>query len=149
MEQFVDYLSEVKDHSPPIAKLHKLCVPFLHLATGMLESTEDSTATEGQMAPRTTIEHSPSTIPGTNAFQAFSSPIPQLSIPDQNPVISDSMMQDSNMPPGFPTFSQAPSDDVFWQLMDAQPRLQWLDSDFSGFQQTWADGGFGDQQFMG
>lgn len=64
-------------------------------------------------------------------------------------MIDDSVMQDDNMPPDFPTFTSAPADGVFWQLMDAQPRLQWLDSDFSGFEQAWGDTGFGDPPFMG
>ena len=147
MQQFVDYLSEVKDLSPPIAKLHKLCVPFLNLASNMLESAESNVS--AATAPRPTIEHSPSSIPGTDAFQAFPTPLPRLSIPNEIPIIPDSVMQDSNMPPGFPTFTtnpSAPAGDVFWQLMDAQPRLQWLDSDFSGFEQAW---GFGDQEFLG
>jgi hypothetical protein len=150
MEQFVDYLSEVKDLSPPIAKLHKLCVPFLNLASNMLESAESTISADA--AARATIEYSPSPIPGTDAFQAFPTPLPRLSIPNEMPVIPDSVMQDSSMPPEFPTFTSnppAPAGDVFWQLMDAQPRLQWLDSDFSGFEQAWGDGGFGDQEFLG
>jgi hypothetical protein len=151
MEQFVDYLSEMKDLSPPIAKLHKLCVPFLNLTTNMLESVEDNNlaSNEKASAPRTTIEQSPNTIPGTNTFPAISTPVPRLSIPNEIPIMSDSIMQESSMPPSYPTFNPAPADDVFWQLMDAQPRLQWLDSDFSGFEQARGDAGFGDPAFLG
>lgn len=152
MKEFVDYLSHLKDlGSPPIAKLHKLCVPFLNLAANVLESPEDNSNPSNEMfsAPRATIEHSPNTIPGTSTFQAVPPPVPRLSIPNQVPMIDNSVLQDSNIPPGFPAFTSGPPDDVFWQLMDAQPRLQWLDSDFSGFEQAWGDAGFADPEFMG
>jgi hypothetical protein len=152
MKQFVDYLSELKDFgNPPVAKLHKLCVPFLNLATCVLESPEGNNNLSNDMASttRTTSEQAPATIPGTSIFQAIPSPIPQLPSPDQIPVIDSSMLHINNMPPGFPTLTSGPADDVFWQLMDAQPRLQWLDSDFSGFEQAWGDAGFGEPEYMG
>jgi hypothetical protein len=154
MKQFVDYLAELKDlGSPPIAKLHKLCVPFLNLATSTLESPEGNIESSNEKAPvtRATIEQSPNMIPGTTTFQAIPPPVPRLSVPNQIiPMMDNSVLQDTNMtPPSFPTFTSAPTGGVFWQLMDAQPRLQWLDSDFSGFEQAWGDAGFGDPEYMG
>ena len=148
MKEFVDYLSHLKDlGSPPIAKLYKLCVPFLNLAIGMLESPENSDpSNEMVSAPMTANESN--AIPGTSAFQVIPTSVPRLSIQNQASVMDNSVLQDRNMPQGFPTTSGT-SDDVFWQLMDAQPRLQWLDSDFSGFEQAWGDAGAGDQEYMG
>jgi hypothetical protein len=141
MEQFVDHLSDFKAVSPPIAKLHKLCVPFLHLAANMLESDISTDPTV-----RPSIEKPQNTIPGTNSFQA--SPLPQFSIPG-TPMASENMGHERILPNNFPPFpSAAPADDVFWQLMDTQPRLQWLDSDFSGFEQTWGDVGYNHHDFM-
>ena len=37
----------------------------------------------------------------------------------------------------------AGDDSVFAQFMDFQPRLQWLDTDFSAFEETWGQTGFG------
>ena len=150
MTQFVDYLTELKEYgSPPVAKLLKLCVPFLNLATCVLESPgANNSSKQISPAPKSTIEQ-PSTIPGTSTFQALPPPVPRLAIQNHVPMIDNAMLQESNMPPGFPTFTSAPADDVFWQLMDAQPRLQWLDSDFSGFEQAWGDAGFGDSEFIG
>ena len=34
-------------------------------------------------------------------------------------------------------------DSFFTQFMDFQPRLQWLDTDFSAFEETWGQNGFG------
>lgn len=151
MEQFVDYLSEMKDLSPPIEKLHKLCIPFIHLTTNMLESTESRVPSENYKttAPMSSIEQSQTTILETNIFPAVPTPLPRLSVSDQMPITPDSVMQDSNIPSSFPTFTSAPADDACWQLMDAQPRLQWLDSDFSGLERTWSDSGFGYQEFLG
>jgi hypothetical protein len=151
MKDFVDYLSQLRDlGSSPIAKLYKLCMPFLNLATGMLESPETSSNPLNETISATVAAtgHSSNTIPGTSTFQAVLQPVPRVSVPDQVPVIDNSVLQDSTLPQGFPTFTSGTPDDVFWHLLDAQPRLQWLDSDFSGFQQAWGDAGFGDQRYM-
>ena len=151
MNKFVDYLTELKEYgSSPVAKLHKLCVPFLALANCVLEAPEGHKPSKEIIStPRSTIDHPTSTIPGTSTFQAIPNPVPRLSIPHDAPMIEHSMVQNSHTPSALPALSPAPPDDMFWQLMDAQPRLQWLDSDFSGFEQAWGDAGLRDLDFIG
>lgn len=138
---FVEYLVGVKEHSAPIAKLHNLCLPFCALASTALKSTDEPP--ENRPAKRARLEAptqtTQTTVDPTDSILQPPTPkqvaqIEQQILPEQSFLTS---MGDLDNNAAF-----ALNDDVLAQFMDFQPRLQWLDTDFSAFEQTWGTTGF-------
>lgn len=144
MLAFVEYLRDVKITSAPITKLYNLCLPFCALASTALKSTEEPQVKEvnqvrGPKRPRTTTNNQPqeqydlemgSTQPQHQIAESGQQIIPQQSF--------NAASGEKNDDVGFNL-----DDSFFAQFMDFQPRLQWLDTDFSAFEETWGQAGFG------
>lgn len=145
MLAFVEYLVSVKSHSAPIAKLHNLCLPFCALASTALKSTDEPprSSPDNRASKRPRLEaYPPATQQDAQSMESLLPPptpqkvaqLEQQILPEQN---FSAPMGDLNNNAAFEL-----NDDVLAQFMDFQPRLQWLDTDFSAFEQTWGTTGF-------
>lgn len=141
MLAFVDYLTSVRTTSAPVAKLYNLCLPFCALASTALKSTDDiqKDATHERIEKRRKVDDSEGSSQ-TNSHNSSQNhnqvtQIEQKMLPEET-IIPPTGELGSNA-----TFEL--NDEVLAQFMDFQPRLQWLDTDFSAFEETWGNTGFG------
>lgn len=141
MQEFVEYLSEIRKTSAPIDKLHKLCIPFCALASSILKSSSIDEVSQDintmhsskrQETRRTSFRQTSVVVDTQATHQSQGGYAPSI-ITDGETMHRDSIapLSDQNTP------FDIGDDEFFAQFMDAQPRLQWLDSDFTAFEHTW------------
>lgn len=145
MLDFVGYLKDAKATSAPVTKLYNLCLPFCALASTAIKNTEEpqtSTSKDARPSKRqkfpATRHHDQAPSQQNTEMSHGPSQNEQEAVPQQNfDAQSGVGDQNNNMSMGLD------DDNFFAQFMDFQPRLQWLDTDFSAFEETWEQTGFG------
>ena len=146
MLAFVEYLVSVKSHSAPIAKLHNLCRPFCALASTALKSADEPSREILESRPfkrprRNTNDHGMQ-----RSIQPEEPPL-QPPTPKQVAQIEQQILPEHNFLSNADDLNNNAAfelnDDMWTHFMDFQPRLQWLDTDFSAFEHTWGTTGLG------
>jgi len=137
---FVEYLVSVKAHSAPIAKLHNLCLPFCALASTALKSTDEPAETRPKKRAR--LEEPAQPVQASQLTVSLEqAPTPkQVSDMEQQILPEQTFLAPIGDLDNNAAFEL--NNDVLAQFMDFQPRLQWLDTDFSAFEHTWGTTGF-------
>ncbi|KAF4633140.1 hypothetical protein G7Y89_g4977 [Cudoniella acicularis] len=132
-------------HSVSASKLHKLCLPFCSLASRLLNSEEVTSPPQqsrlSHAYPQQPINYSP-----------WQNPPSQPESPQQPPSYQNLQSVSYQVPTTLPNLSttcqpwgiiQEPNahllgdQETWWDFMDTQPVLQWLDSDFSALEDDW------------
>jgi hypothetical protein len=141
MLAFVDYLTSVRTTSAPVAKLYNLCLPFCALASTALKSTDDiqKDASHERNEKRRKLDHSGES--SQNDTRTSSQSQNQVTQIEQQMLPEETIIPPTGELSSNATFEL--NDEVLAQFMDFQPRLQWLDTDFSAFEETWGNTGFG------
>lgn len=148
MEEFVEYLTEVKSTSSPVDKLHKLCLPFYALASSLLKNTDETLRKETD-STRTSKRHAATRASRQRARAQAAAQIIAPQPPGPGLDCGEQIVPQQGAMISFTDGAFDFVDDEFVsQFMGAQPLLQWLDSDFSAFEETWAGLGF-EQDGMG
>ncbi|KAH6669054.1 hypothetical protein B0J14DRAFT_599954 [Halenospora varia] len=141
MQQFVAYLNETKDISISGGKLYKLCLPFCTLASGLLASEDQiispmAGSKANDFGSKTAYWKDPTSqplqtqqaLPNHDRQPAIFQISPQLPQMTNDP--EPSWLTDGNS-------GRFDDQEFLWDFMDTQPVLQWLDSDFSGWDDSW------------
>ncbi|KAH8671773.1 hypothetical protein BGZ60DRAFT_527225 [Tricladium varicosporioides] len=141
MQQFVAYLNETKDISISGGKLYKLCLPFCTLASGLLASDDQIISPTARSKandfgskvgywkdPTSQPLLTQQVLPNHDRQPAIFRVSPQL--PHMANDMEPSWLIDGNS-------SRFEDQEFLWDFMDTQPVLQWLDSDFSGWDDSW------------
>lgn len=147
MLDFVGYLKDAKATSAPVTKLYNLCLPFCALASTVIKNTNEPQANNGEDSR-----------PSKRQKFSTASHIDQLPTQQDTETTQTYGSTQQEQETGAPQVFEAAArfgeqnndlgiglndDDFFAQFMDFQPRLQWLDTDFSAFEETWEQTGFG------
>ncbi|KAL3419957.1 C6 transcription factor [Phlyctema vagabunda] len=149
MKQFIDYLAEVKHIIDKASKLHKLCLPFCSLAAGVINSSTGTDEDESYLDDFNEDNSLRQRVQQNQLFQERHSQPPQPFQIDQT--LSATYQ---NLPIAYPHGSQQPAGyapdtsinsgygyqnpEYLWDFMETQPMLQWLESDFTAFEEAWA-----------
>jgi hypothetical protein len=158
MKDFVTHLSEVRETSPAIAKLHNLCQAFCTLAATLLSTPDPASkarhsisdgahVTEGlsRKRPKRTCTEKAAAVPAeiTINFSINNSTQPNTtSLEETMPTTSNLCNAELPLPVSDINYNSIPyvdDDSSLWQLLDTQPKLQWLDTDLSAFDNMWGD----------
>ncbi|KAG4433192.1 hypothetical protein IFR05_011327 [Cadophora sp. M221] len=148
MQQFVAYLAEMKDISISVEKLHELCLPFCALASTLLQSDDNSNTNDNPGIRKSSLrsekaqrlpplqlyqrEQEAQLNPTTSHMQASSYDNQAGFLQDTNNYAAPPIPYDMVGAGGNFDFN---TDPFIWDFMSTQPMLQWLDSDFSVFEQ--------------
>ncbi|KAF8858464.1 hypothetical protein BDZ45DRAFT_743301 [Acephala macrosclerotiorum] len=159
MKEFVVHLSEVRETSQAMAELHNLCQAFCTLAATLLSAPESASKRLSISEGANSSETPPRKRLKSACTEKMASMPVESTINTLNPMsyngTSDTSMADGMAPPMADNFGPKMSlpvgdinygpipyvdnDSSLWQLLDTQPRLQWLDTDLSAFDNMWGD----------
>lgn len=170
MRDFVTHLSEVRENSQAMAKLHNLCQAFCTLAGTLLSSPESTSKhisvreatdynheTPPRKRPKRACTEKTASIPVENTVNTLNHPtLDNAAESDVDggvvPTMADNFDPEVSVPVSDINYDPIPyvdNDSSLWQLLDTQPRLQWLDTDLSAFDNMWGDPSLYQDMFPG
>ncbi|CZR64838.1 uncharacterized protein PAC_14737 [Phialocephala subalpina] len=162
MREFVTHLSELRETSQAMAKLYNLCQAFCTLAATLLstpestskrlsisEGMDNNNGTPARKRPRRACTEKMALIPVENTINilnpvSFNATTAEAAImvDGMAPNMADNFGPEMSLPVSDINYDPIPyvdNDSSLWQLLDTQPRLQWLDTDLSAFDNVWGD----------